>query len=532
MTKMWKVVMADDEIVILNGLKKMIHWEELDLELAGEATDGAELYRQIREKKPDIVISDIMMPEMTGLQVMHQVKEDGLESVKFIFISGYQEFAYAREALAGGAMDYLLKPVARRDLTEAIKKTQEQLEVNSAAGVFKEEKNAFSELFHDINEGRAFDTNALYELFANADIDFEDKFFVGICIGILPIEEGKAKEMSAVSYNLSRFTCLSRMSDLVRDERLGFVLKRDENCIHMIGVFDKEDRDTFYEKYIHTIKKELERDHHIELCVGIGMRTEDVSMLKNVYKTAKFAYDLYFFEEKPVIDFEDIHKDYNISFEDYQNGMEEVFRSIIAKDGSVLKNIDKQLYMIEQIHYGNQYAVKSRIMQFTGDLGMKLHNYKLLSRDFYVMQDALQAQVEAQVTFRALHDCIMKHYEELTAEIYRTERSKDAIVIEDVKKYILDHYNEDLSVKELADVACVSQNYFSAMFKKETGQNYKAYLTSIRMNEALRLLLNTDLKTYEIGEKVGYNNVRRFVDAFKQTYGMSPMDYKRKHYKD
>lgn len=85
----------------------------------------------------------------------------------------------------------------------------------------------------------------------------------------------------------------------------------------------------------------------------------------------------------------------------------------------------------------------------------------------------------------------------------------------------------DLSIKELSDVACVSQNYFSAMFKKETGQNYKAYLTSIRMEEAIKLLRQTDYKTYAIGEKVGYNNVRRFADAFKQMYKVSPMVYKK-----
>lgn len=76
-------------------------------------------------------------------------------------------------------------------------------------------------------------------------------------------------------------------------------------------------------------------------------------------------------------------------------------------------------------------------------------------------------------------------------------------------------------------MACVSQNYFSAMFKKETGQNYKAYLTSLRMEEALRLLRETDDKTYEIAEQVGYNNVRRFVDAFKQIYSVSPMEYRK-----
>ena len=105
-------------------------------------------------------------------------------------------------------------------------------------------------------------------------------------------------------------------------------------------------------------------------------------------------------------------------------------------------------------------------------------------------------------------------------------------MIEQVKDYIKAHYAEDMSIKELADVACVSQNYFSALFKKETGQNYKAYLTSIRMEEAIKLLRTTDLKTYEIGEKVGYNNVRRFVDAFKQIYNVSPMEYKKSLRKD
>ena len=93
-----------------------------------------------------------------------------------------------------------------------------------------------------------------------------------------------------------------------------------------------------------------------------------------------------------------------------------------------------------------------------------------------------------------------------------------------------DHFAEELSLKTLAEVACVSPHYFSAYFKAETGQNYKAYLIRVRMENALQMVLNTDMKAYEIAQAVGYNNVRRFVDAFRAAYQMSPTDY-RKLYK-
>lgn len=529
---MRKVILADDEIVILNGLRKLIRWEELNLELVGTATDGEELFALIKEKRPHLVISDIKMPKATGLEVLKQLKEEGQEDTRFIFISGFEEFSFAREAIALGAVDYLLKPVSREDLKLAIKKATDQIEERSAAEVFKDDEDHLKNLFQTINEGSVYDKNFLYEHFADTNIEFADKFFVGISVSLLPEREDRDTNLSFARRNLIRFTMFNRLVELFREEKTGFLLQKDEDKIHLIGVFPTEDRNCFYEKYIHHKRMEIEKECNVSLLVGIGMRSEDVTCLKNVYKTAKFANELYFFEEKAVIDYEDITKDYDVSFDDYQQGLENVFHSIITKEGNVLKSVDRLMELICQIHYGNQYAAKARVMHFTGDVGMRLYNYKLLSGDFYQMQDKLQEKVESQVTFRDMHTCIMNHYEQLITEIYRTEKAKDTVVIETVKKYIQTHYADDLSVKELADVACVSVNYFSAMFKRETGVNYKAYHTGIRMAKSLELLLNTDLKTYEIGEAVGYNNVRRFVEAFKQNYGMSPMDYKKKHYKE
>ena len=125
----------------------------------------------------------------------------------------------------------------------------------------------------------------------------------------------------------------------------------------------------------------------------------------------------------------------------------------------------------------------------------------------------------------------MEYYRELLPDVYAAASHRGTAEIVRVQKYIQEHYAEDISLKTLAEVACVSPHYFSAYFKSETGQNYKAYLTRIRMEQALHLVLDTDLKTYEIAKAVGYNNVRRFVEAFRTAYQLSPMDYRKLHKK-
>lgn len=523
---MWRAVIADDEGIILNGLKKLIDWDSLGVEIIGDAGDGQQLRQVIEESDPDLVITDIMMPRMTGLEILswYQVS---YTRAKFIFISGYQEFSYAREALQNGAVDYLLKPVGRKELEDAVRKAIGMLKDQNPVEIFREYTNEIQALFQEINDGNGYEQQEFYRLFAEQHIEFENHVFAGISIGIRPDIADELSAQSFQRYNLLRFSVYNRVEEAFHKKKCGFIINKDDSAMHLIGVFPKEREADFLGTYVEPICRQVEAESNTQLCVGIGMPTDQISMLKNTYKTAKFSFDLYFFEEKPMICFEEIHKNYTVSFDDFEDSVEQAFRAIVAKDSTVMDKIDYIMDNIRAIHYGNSYAALTRTMNFTGDLGMKLYRYHMFDADFYQMQDELQRKVKGKKTFRALKKCIHEHYEGLIRCIYETGKSKDKVLIEQVKDYIRENYTEDLSIRELADVACVSQNYFSAMFKKETGQNYKAYLTQIRMEAALKLLQETDDKTYEIGEKVGYNNVRRFVDAFKQIYSVSPMEYKK-----
>ncbi len=356
----------------------------------------------------------------------------------------------------------------------------------------------------------------------------KDFFCVGICVGICPDEAREREEHSFEEFELARRVVFRRLRQEFAREQIGVGERTDKDVLYVMGTFSLGERETFLTTRLDPLRGMVEEECSVSLCMGISAVAEGTVDAQQLYREAITAFGLYRFEERKILRFFQNDRDYLTLFANYKEDADRALRSILTKEAQVMERIDRVMDDIEALDYGNWNAAVMRTMIFTGDLGFLLHQYRLLDMRFDEMQDALQEQVEAQDTMRALKRCIHDHFENLLSRIYATGRSQEKVLIEDVKKYIRDHYAEDLSIGELAKVACVSPNYFSAMFKKETGQNYKAYLTSLRMEAAIGLLQETDYKIYEVAERAGYNNVRRFVDAFKQIYGVSPMEYRKR----
>ncbi len=356
----------------------------------------------------------------------------------------------------------------------------------------------------------------------------EDSFFAGICVGICPDEARRREECSFEEFELTRRIVFRRLRQDFVKEQIGVGERTDKDMLYVTGTFPEGERETFLTARLEPLRRRAEEECAVSLCMGVSSVAEDAADVRRLYREAKAAIGLYRFEERKMLRFSETNRDYLTLFASYKEDADQALRDILVKDARVMEQIDRVMDDIEALDYGNWNAAVMRTMIFTGDLGFLLHQYRLLDVSFDVMQDALQERVEAQDTMRTLKACIHDHFEGLLSRIYAKGRSQEKVLIEDVKKYIQDHFAEDLSIGELSKVACVSPNYFSAMFKKETGQNYKAYLTSLRMEAALALLQKTDYKIYEIAEKAGYNNVRRFVDAFRQIYGVSPAEYRKR----
>ena len=524
---MKKVLLADDENLIVKGLRKLIDWAALDIEIVGEAIDGLTADQMIREKHPDLVISDIRMPGLTGLELLARHK-GGANAPKFIFISGYEEFEYVKQALSGGAVDYLLKPVSAAELEKAVRKALGLLADSSAAALFRQSSVPLQDFFGQLTANREFAGTELYENFASLLGGKDSPVFMGLCFGF---DRDSSLQLDQLPYErqlLQSFVALNAVRDDLEHSGYGCFLRKDERCNCMMGIFSPgEDIDAI----LHQAIERTAAKTGYRLRVGMGRMCRNVEDLMATYEDSLRAYDLYYFEQKEMLCWDGSPRQPAASNEDFDEAVSQVFRSIVAKSGDVETAVDRVLDIIADLHFNNRTATFNRVMVFTGDLCQQLYSNRLLTGSFAQRQDALQQMLAQCSTFEELRKRLQNYYRELLPDVYHTASKKGTAEIYRVQQYIQEHYHEELSLKTLAEVACVSPHYFSAYFKAETGQNYKAYLTGVRMEKALHLVLDTDLKTYEIAEKVGYNNVRRFVDSFRTFYRMSPADYRKLHRK-
>lgn len=524
---MRKVLLADDENLIVRGLRKLIDWAALDIEIVGEALDGPSAEQLILEKHPDLVISDIRMPGMTGLELLARHKS-GAHAPKFIFISGYEEFEYVKQALSGGAVDYLLKPVSAAELEKAVRKALGLMADSSAAALFRQSSVPLQDFFSQLTANREIAGTDLYQNFTSLLGGKESPSFMGMCFGF---SRESARQLDQLPYErqlLQSFVVLNHIRDDLERSGYGCFLRKDERCNCMMGMFSPgEDPEAI-------LRAAIERTFiktGYRLRVGVGRLCLSAEDLMATYEDSLRAFDLYYFEQEELLRWDGSPHEPSATNEDFDDAVKQVFHGIVAKADDVEARVDRVLDIIADLHYNNRLAAYSRTMVFTGDLCQLLYASRLLTGSFGQRQDALQQVLSQCNTYGELRQQLHTYYASLLPDVYHAASKKSTAEIYRVQQYIQEHYHEDISLKTLAEIACVSPHYFSAYFKSETGQNYKAYLTGVRMEKALSLVLDTDLKSYEIAERVGYNNVRRFVDSFRTFYRMSPADYRKLHRK-
>ncbi|CAM3630023.1 response regulator [Marinicrinis lubricantis] len=523
MNRTFRVLLADDEYIIIQSLKKAIPWEALQMEVVAEAKDGEEAYRLIQETRPDIILTDIRMPIVDGLMLMERVRKEHPNTL-FIVISGYGEFEYAREALRMGAFDYVLKPIDHEELLETVRKAGEKLHRHY------EELELQERLKHSLGTLSAVARERLYlQLIEGNQQPFNQMYW---------LEQDQLNEAYYVLLvQLDQYPSLARKW---RQEERRLWLFAVRNILQEYGetsgarsVFPfhsgewllvfADEPDVRKRERGEEIVSIVKRHTKLSCSVGVSTVCQGMEKLGECYQSAQDALMERFYQG---------HEGVYL----FQPRGQQVLGSVYPLDleGKLIqsaKTLDEQrIYQIMDELKSRWHAAsydKEQIQSCMIQLIVVL--YRELEH-LYSFQEPVDTLITGIYESETLDEMLSFVSSSLLTSIQglkqRQSRYDNGQLIDKVKKYIEDHYNQDLSVDEAAEVAGLSCSHFCTWFKKETGQTFLEYLTGYRMNKACYILAHSDVKVYQTAPLVGYQDSKYFTQVFKRMIGMTPTEYR------
>jgi two-component system, response regulator YesN len=497
----YKILIADDEKNIRLGIQAMIKREYPSFETF-IAADGREALEWIEQAEPDIVITDIKMPQLDGIQL---IKELGNMDKKpaLIILSGYDDFAYAKEAIRHQVKDYLLKPVNRGELFKTLNTIIEGLESsNQMTNEHMDDYRASQLNYILLNPN--LQKEDLVNIYKKLQIE---SYSEGYYVGIIYQEDELAGEDFLNKINQLLPTDTGIISFLDKDNRV---------------VLLSADHDLF----LH-LKDQLARERHITFAVGISEKAKDMMELKSVYQQANDALKYHFFYPRcQVIFYEKIKEKQSCSSlpielinkisnmlgtereKEIKSYLMQVMDFEVISNSSItyLENLNKEI---------NETIFKS----FFARLGEEsLETFKLVNKieDIYNFPNFHEY-------FHALEDLLMRmhEYNKQMKSVYSEQKYMDRAIV-----YIRENYHKDLNLAVVSNYISLNYSYFSHMFKEYTGQNFVDYLKMVRIEGARRLLKETDYKVFEISEMVGYKNPKQFARVFREIEGISPKEFR------
>ena len=534
-----KVFLVEEEMVIRRGIKHSIDWEKEGYIFCGEASDGELAYPMIIKEKPDILITDIRMPFMDGLELCKLVKKE-LPNIKILILSGYDEFDYAKEAIRLGVTEYLLKPISSGKLLEALNGVSESIRRE------KEDKDLVRKYMEEMRENTEHEKQKFFEQMIAGNLSMADA-----------LETGKKYEMnlSAGMYNLLLFRFTLGEENRKSGELLGeaeYAIEKLTERLEYVFEFQRgvegwafllmADNEEQMSERVKELSKDLEEIMKnystIAYFGGIGQPVARLRELEESFREAERALAARFtMELNRIISVEDIRMAQNV---DTLDDIE------ITSFGE----IEKTRTMLEKfLNNGAEDEIDEFVDVYINELPEE--NLKSVLMRQYIIMDAyivmmsfcekiegiegeMQAQSEelknSMKTIQTLEE--IKNY--IRMLLKKIIGVRDTIsgrrysdIIEIAKDQIRKTYmSDEISLNTIAAEVGMSPSYFSSIFSKEMGKTFVEYLTEIRMDRAKELLMCSSMKTSEIGYEVGYKDPHYFSYIFKKTQNCTPKEFR------
>ncbi len=538
---MLKVFLVEDEIIMREGIKNNIQWEKEGFIFAGEASDGELAFPMIQNCKPDILITDIKMPFMDGLELSRLVRQE-MPDIKIIILSGYDEFQYAKEAISIGVTEYLVKPIASAQLLETVKKVEklileEKEKVRFLESLEKQQEEhaylAKQKFFQKLVSGKE-SVSALLKEGKELDIDLAAARYNIVLFQIYA--EGESEGYSEDKNVAARVmeTVASQIAECIMIDRSldgwAFILKET----------GEKNLEQMEEELLTKIPEQLKiAAPAIEYFGGVGTPVGRLGELSKCFEKANQAFAYRYFKEMNQI----VHSTDVMEQAIVDEGLKLSSLNVNMLDQRIVENFLKTglkseitTFVEEYLHSLGESNVQSLLLRQYITMNLYLAVVSMLEKLGYESKELaerfgdFESMAEVGSTVEKSKAYLQQIFEIAIDLREQAAKQKYSNLLKAATDYIKQHYDDEaISLNAVAASVNISPNHFSTIFSQEMGQTFIEYLTWVRMEKAKELLRSTSMKTAEVAFAVGYKDPHYFSYTFKKTQKCTPKEFRMKN---
>lgn len=522
------VLIIDDEYLERNLLKRCIDWNKLGMDIIGEASNAEEGFKLIDELRPDIIFTDIKMPGIDGIKFSESILQQ-YPAIKIVILTGYNDFKYAQKSVRLGISDFLLKPIDENEVLNTASKLKAVIETE------RKEKKEFEELKKQLYENLPY----LKERFLNELIsgNFDDNLidekleFFDISL------DGGIYQVAALE--ITYVDDVNEESRLIQNFKVGNYVKNQLKNLKRIIVFtdsmnriiilNNDEKLDLYKICI-SLKNKITKDIDCTVNIGVGNIKKEIGNIRVSYIEAIDALnyriavgnnnvihyrDVHFAESKTELDTNHMFNELKFYLKsglesDAMNIIKDVFSNVDLKSENAVKLIRVTALNIISICFSVSLELKENF------------------DDVYLSEIKSYDKIINIETLPDMIEYISKIVKNTIKAVNKEQISNINNLIDNVKKFIEENISDsNLSLSYVAKHFYLNPSYLSRTFKKKTGINFIEYLTNKRMEKAINLIKEKNMKSFEIANAVGIQDPNYFSSCFKKYTGLNVSEYKK-----
>lgn len=528
-----RILIVDDEPLVRVGIKSCTDWSKYGMEVVGEASDGMEALEQIRRLLPDVVLLDLKMPNMDGIELMRRIKEENI-NVKILVLSGFDDFYHIKEAMKLGAEDYLHKPCMNiEDILNTLtiikqKIKRESSSLKSAGHVRNGSENTINTIntkkntfLKGLADGCAETGPILERKLKENNIRFKPANISCIVFCIRNVIE-VSRRYGETDENKLQSSIYNIMIEALSTEKEADFFIYDKNTFAVIasckGIVSEKRITENTMHFVHLVQEAMKQFLNVDIVIGVSGIHQSYAEVSNAFKKAHMALKHSFYlDECKVINYNDIKVNAG--------------KDALIRVDSLIEKAKNNLY--KQNYHEFRAVLEELFGYLKVESCLTQEEIKKLSHGLlFLIKEGKECLVETESingceTLKQLKEVWRNIINEKVSESNYIEKYQDCgHLVRRIIDYIEKNHAADITLNLLSDVFYVSPNYISRIFREQTGKNLFNYLNVVRVENAKKLLKKSDLKIYEIGFRVGFKSTAHFNIVFNKLTGLSPRQYR------